>query len=88
MAHQLIAAEANIGYLETGIAQNKFTFDLTKVIAALDGTDIAQMNLFASQLDGFNCSGDNVAFPLGKSEGKADPGAAKKLQTDTGLAFK
>jgi hypothetical protein len=80
LAHQLIAAMANACYLGTTTAQNGYPADLiTAAVGALDGTDTSLMLSLASQLDGYNQSGDELPFPSGLSEGPSDPKGAKKL---------
>lgn len=89
LAHQLIAGLANACLLGTLPSNNGFSPTLlSDAVAALDSTDISKVLQFASELDGFNNSGDNLSFPKGLSEGKADPKGASALATDPGPAFK
>lgn len=87
LAHQLIAALANSCYLGTSTGQNGYSQNLIAAsVAALDGTNTSLMLSLASQLDGYNQSGDTIPFPSGLSEGPSDPKGAKKL-ADWGGAY-
>jgi hypothetical protein len=85
LAHQLIAAEANVCMLGTSTASKGFDANLiAKAVAALDGQDTTLMGTLEGQLDSFNNSGDNINLPNGLQEGKADPKGAKDAADPNG----
>jgi len=89
LAHQLMAAEANVYYV--GTTSPALVATLNAARAALDGTDTALILNYNGQLDTFNNSGDAKALPAPLTEGKADPkGAAASAASGpgTGPAFK
>ena len=55
---------------------------LTEAVAALSGTQCSNILALETQVDAYNSSGDNNAFPAGFVPGPATPTAAKSIAVD------
>lgn len=84
LAHQLIAAQANVCMLGT---QTDPPSLISQAVAALDGTDTTAILNFATLLDDFNNSGDPLSLPVALQGTKGDPKGSKGAATSTGCAF-
>jgi hypothetical protein len=55
---------------------------IAMAVAALSGTDCMSMETLESEMDAFNSSGDNVAFPMGFDPGPSTPQDAQSKAVD------